>query len=369
MKPELVSRIKDRIRREGRITFEAFMSMALYEPRLGYYASPETEIGRAGDFYTSPHLHPAFGWMMARQLEEMWDFMGKGPFTVVEQGPGKGWLARDILDHLKGREIYGNLGYCLCEVNPDLAKSQRGLLIEHKERLLWIESLAAVGPVKGVFLSNELLDAFPVHVVEKRNGRFMEVYAALDGDDFVEILGPASTPGIEKYFLDFPPEEELPEGYRTEVNLAMKGWLKEVADALEEGFVITVDYGWPAWEYLSPERNRGTLLGYFRHRVTENFFENIGEQDMTAHVNFSALKKWGEDVGLRCLGFCPQGTYLVSAGIDELMEGLSQDGILKIKGLLLPGTMGETHKIMIQYKGKGEPDLRGFRLRNLAGRL
>jgi SAM-dependent MidA family methyltransferase len=142
-----------------------------------------------------------------------------------------------------------------------------------------------------------------------------------------------------------------------------------VNDALSEGFVLTIDYGYPAWDYYSEERNRGTLLCYREHQVCEDPYQNIGDQDITAHVNFTSLKKWGEELGFRTLGFCPQGTYLISLGIDEVITELYGDSpdpfdIARIRGLILPQGMGESHKVMILYKGKGNPALRGFDLRN-----
>lgn len=346
------------------------MAMALYEPGMGYYTNPETGIGRAGDFYTSPHLHPAFGWMLARQLEEMWALMGKGRLDVIEQGPGMGYLAKDILDYLADKELYAELNYHLVELNPALAASQKKLLERHGARISWHENLSGLRCEKGVIIANELLDAFPVHVVQlnetRLNGWWQEVFVGLEGGKkFIEVLAPPSTGEIAEYLEEFlPKDEEFPQGYRTEVNLAMKGWVKEVSGIFAQGFVICIDYGYPAWDYYSPERNRGTLLCYHRHQVSEDPYSNAGTQDMTAHVNFSALKKWGGENGLRALGFCPQGTYLISAGMEEIMRGLSQPDILKIKGLLLPGTMGETHKVMVLYKGQGSPELKGFKLRD-----
>jgi len=346
------------------------MSRALYEPGIGYYTRPETEIGRAGDFYTSPHLHPAFGWMLGKLLEEIRPRITSKKFSVIEQGPGKGLLAKDILDRLKRKEIYEELEYFIIEINPHLRERQKALLKDHEEKITWLGSLDALKgkSLQGALLSNELLDAFPVHVVEMTGEGLKEIHVTTKNESFEEIKGPLSTPLIEEYLREFAPEE-FPEGYRTEVNLGIKDWVREISDILDKGFIITVDYGYPGWELYSPERNRGTLLAYYRHQVTEDFYERIGEQDLTAHVNFSALKKYGEELGFNCLGYTRQGTYLVSAGIDGFMAGMDPFETAKIKGLLLPGTMGETHKIMVQYRGDGEPRLKGFALRNEAKSL
>lgn len=365
---ELEGIIRERIRREGPITFEAFMNEALYHPGLGYYASPDTEIGRAGDFYTSPHLHAAFGAMLGKQVEEMWRVMGKpGDFTVVEAGAGRGWLARDMLDALRDKEIFASLSYVLVEPSPHMARRQGDLLSEYGEKLRWAGAFRELGPVRGCVVTNELVDALPVHLVEMTEEGLREVYVTADEKGFGETLGPPSDEAVGRYIEEF--SEGLPTGYRTEANLAARDWLGEVAGALEAGFVLTVDYGYPAWEYYSPERPRGTLLCYRGHQAGENPYENVGGQDITAHVNFTALRKWGEELGLRPVGFARQGVFLVSLGIDEYIRGLGprdfEFEVARIKGLIMPGTMGESHKVLVQYKGGGEPPgLRGFAMKN-----
>jgi SAM-dependent MidA family methyltransferase len=363
----LAEKIRETIEREGPITFETFMDMALYYPGLGYYTSEGTEIGKSGDYYTSPHLHPVFGAMLGRQAEEMWEIMGRPRrFDIVEFGSGRGWLSSDMLRYLRGKEIFESLNYTIVELNPHMKEKQKQLLSEFSGKISWA---VPNGPedIRGCVLSNELLDAFPVHLVEMRDG-LKEVYVATEGGAFVETTGPPSTASIADYLGEF--SISLPEGYRTEVNLRIKPWLKGVASMLSEGFVVTVDYGYPAHEYYSEERTRGTLLCYHRHKTGEDPYENIGKQDITAHVNFSSLKKWGEELGLKGLGFARQGVFLVSLGIDKAISELyggSPDylaEVAKIKGLIMPGGMGDTHKVMVQHKGGGSPALRGFAMKN-----
>jgi SAM-dependent MidA family methyltransferase len=347
------------------------MEMALYFPALGYYTRATTIIGRAGDFYTSPHLHPLFGAMIGKQIEEMWYLLGRPTeFHVIEMGAGSGYLAKDMLQYLRAREMYQSLRYVIIELNPSVRISQGLLLSEFAGTVKWSDRLTDIGPITGCLLSNELLDAFPVRLVEMEKG-LREVYVSVnDQNEFIEIKKPCSHE-VEKYFDEFSVDIPLvmESGYRTEVNLRIKEWLREISAILERGFVITVDYGYPADDYYSPERNRGTLLCYHQHQVIENPYINIGEQDLTAHINFSALKKWGEEVGLSTVGFAPQGTYLIALGIDEVMADMPDllSDVLdtpKIKGLLLPEGMGESHKVMVQYKGREEVRLRGFALRN-----
>jgi SAM-dependent MidA family methyltransferase len=360
-----------RIASEGPLSFEVFMEMALYFPKLGYYTKETTTIGRKGDFYTSPHLHPLFGAMIGKQMEEMWQLLDRPlEFRVVEMGAGSGYLAKDMLEYLEGREIYESLDYSIVELNPSVKVRQSALLNDFRSKVRWFDRLIDVGQVTGCFLSNELLDAFPVRLVEMNDG-LQEIYVSIRGNnEFVEIERNCSRE-VEEYFGEFSVDvaSVMQKGYRTEVNLRIKDWLREISASLERGFVLTVDYGYPADDYYSSERGRGTFLCYHRHQVNEDPYINIGEQDMTAHVNFSSVKKWGEDVGLRTVGFVPQGTYLISLGMDEVMAdmpGLAGDAFdnAKIKGLLLPEGMGESHKVLVQYKGQKDIRLRGFELRN-----
>ncbi len=369
--------IIERIKREGPISFEAFMEMALYYPGLGYYTKDLAAIGREGDFYTSPHLHRIFGAMLGRQMEEMWMALGfPETFRIVELGAGMGYLARDMLQYVASLQFgphssgfFDSLEYTIVEPGAGFKKEQHELLSQFLSKVTWVSSLSDLVPVTGCFLSNELLDAFPVKMVEK-NDTLHEIFVSAREEELVEMKIPCGQE-VREYFTELG--IELPEGYRTEVNLKVRGWIAKVSEKLKEGFVVTVDYGYPAWDYYSEERNRGTMLCYYRHQVNANPYLNIGEQDITAHVNFSSLKRWGEERGLKAGGFCGQGAYLVSLGIDEVIELYSDISdpfeIAKIKGLILPEGMGESHKVMIQHRGHGKVKLRGFALRNQWGKL
>ncbi|MBI5203662.1 MAG: SAM-dependent methyltransferase [Nitrospirae bacterium] len=373
----LHQKIIQRIKKDGSITFKSFMEMALYEPELGYYTSQNTKIGRAGDFYTSSHLHPVFGMMLGKQIEEMWVIMGKpSAFQIIEMGAGAGYVCKDMIDYYKGlgiggqgleREIIKNLQYIIMELNPAMRKQQKKLLADYSDKIRWVASLNELNNIKGCILSNELLDAFPVHLIEMEN-EIKEVFVSADGEALKEIKEKPSTNGIADYLKEF--SVELPKRYRTEINLDIKKWLNEANNALIEGFILTIDYGYPAWDYYSEDNDRGTLLCYHKHQTAENPYQNIGEQDITAHINFSSVKKWGEELNIKTLGFCQQGTFLMSLGIDEAIAEIHKNSpdylfeVARIKKLILPGTMGETHKVMIQYKGNGEPRLRGFSIKN-----
>ncbi len=398
--------IINRIKKERAITFETFMQMALYHPGLGYYSSPQTTIGRDGDFYTSPHLHPVFGAMIGKQLMEMWMIMGRpSEFYAVEIGAGIGYLCKDIFDYLlKPSEdsstapdksgFLNSIRYVIVEPYDHFQERQKRLLDEllknppfakvggevidppqshplpsvRKEHLIsWVKSLSELYDIIGCIFSNELLDAFPVHLVEMDN-ELKEVFVTYNGEKLEEKLGNVSTEDLVHYVNQH--HIELQPGYRTEINLQIRKWLGDINKVLSRGFLLIIDYGHTAREYYNIDRTKGTLLCYHKHLFNENPYQHIGEQDITAHVNYSSLKKWGEEFGLKTLGYCPQGTFLVAAGIDEVITELYSNStdyfseISKIKGLILPQGMGESHSIMIQYKGEGLPELRGFLMRN-----
>ncbi len=377
--------IIDRIKQKGPIPFDQFMEMALYYPDLGYYSSPARTIGKKGDFYTSPHLHPIFGAMIAKQLMEMWEIMGRPPvFHTVEIGAGLGYLCKDIFDFLckspegpspvqDKNDFLESLSYVIIEPYRHFKVSQAEILGEHSKSIQWKASLNECEEgMSGCILSNELLDAFPVHLIEMRN-ELGELYVNHDGTAFTEEHMPVQSSDISKYVEQF--SISLMAGYRTEINMKIKSWLAMISAVLQHGFVLTIDYGHSAKEYYDEDRTKGTLLCYHQHMFNENPYTYIGEQDITAHVNFSSVMRWGEEQGLRTAGYCPQGTYMISSGIDEVITELYADApdylseVSKIKGLIMPGGMGESHSVMIQYKGEGMPELRGFSMRNNRERL
>ncbi|ACM20115.1 protein of unknown function DUF185 [Geotalea daltonii FRC-32] len=369
--PALKDILLERIWKAGRLTFADFMAACLYEPGLGYYTSPGRKVGAEGDFYTSMNVHLMFGRLIAREISRMWEILGSPEsFTIAEAGAGGGQLARDILDTIAetNRSFYDVLTYRLIEKEPTLKEAQQEKLTRHLARLSWSapEDLAA-GRLhfSGCVLSNELIDAMPVHLVEMTPAGLMEVYVtAIDGE-FGEMLDEPSTPALADYLKENG--VTLLAGQRGEINLAATGWLRSVADTLEKGFVLTIDYGYEADELYAPMRKNGTLLCYYQHTTCEDPYTRVGAQDITSHVNFTALIREGVKCGLHRAWFGEQYRFLLGAGLMEEMLALEKSGAtetellktrLALKKLMLPdGGMGDTFRVLIQAKEVEDPRL------------
>jgi len=351
------------------------MEWCLYHPEDGYYQSERVRIGRNGDFYTGPCVHPLFGVLIARQLSQMSERLGGTFFDVVEQGGGKGFLCEDILQWAKQKDptFYERLRYHLIETSPHSLKEQKDRLVEHQKegKVFWMEPEAferGKALVEGCFLSNELVDAFPVHRVIFDRGILREIYVTQDHSQLKEQWGELSDPRIASYFQCV--DIALREGQRAEVSLKALDWVEKVARSLKKGFVLTIDYGYLAKELYGPHRSEGTLLCYYQHRTSQNPYERLGEQDITSHVNFSGLIQKGEEVGLHLTGFVPQYQFLLALGLLQEMESLGRDLSemdalqlrLSLKHLIEPEMgMGEVFKVLIQHKGMDQPQLDGLR--------
>ena len=367
--------ILSQIERKGPIPFSQFMEWCLYHPEYGYYPSEGTKIGKDGDYYTASCVHPLFGEMIAKQFLQMAEILREDHFEVVEIGGGRGFLCQDILDWTKKRSLhfYKGLHYTLVETSAHLLREQKERLRPYEEegKIGWMDLETferGRDHTDGCILSNELVDAFPVHQVIFEDGKLKEIYVTQNKGNIVEEVGALSDPRISPYF-DLM-SIRLEEGQRAEVNLKALDWMKQVGRFLKKGFVLTIDYGYLADELYAPHRRRGTFLCYYRHQTSENPFEHLGEQDMTSHVNFTALIKAGEEVELRFAGLVTQYRFLIALGVLQEMESLNQevsefDGLkwrLSLLHLIEPERgMGEIFKVLIQHKGVGEPVLDGLR--------
>ncbi len=367
--------IFSQIEKRGAVPFSQFMEWCLYHPDDGYYRSERTHIGRDGDFYTSPCVHPLFGGLIAKQLFQMSEQLEGAWFDVVEQGGGRGFLCEDILRWAKknASAFYQRLRYHLIEPSPHLLKEQRERLKDHEKsgKVFWMDPRAfeeGNAPMEGCFLSNELVDAFPVHQVIFDHGNLKEIYVTQDHGQLKEQCREPSDPRIASYFPSM--DVALQEGQRAEVNLKALDWVEKVAGCLRKGFVLTIDYGDLAKELYGSHRRDGTLLCYHQHRISENPYERLGEQDMTSHVNFSSLIQKGEEVGLHLTGLVPQYRFLLALGLLQEMESLGREmsetdalqSRLSLKHLIEPEMgMGEVFKVLIQHKGIRPSQLDGLR--------
>ncbi|MCK4535864.1 MAG: SAM-dependent methyltransferase [Desulfuromonadales bacterium] len=372
----LQAMIKAQIDSEGGLSFAAFMKQCLYQPEHGYYMTDRERIGKSGDFFTSSSVHTLFGRLIARQLIQMDELLGAETFQIVEQGAGEGHLALDVLDAISEErpQLYERLVYNIVERGPESRRRQAQALSAHADLVRWCDaddwSIAA-----GCYLSNELVDAFPVHLLEKHQGAIQEIFVINDpAGGFTEELREPSSPALAEYFtwLGTGPVE----GNRIEANLAAPDWMRRVGQQIERGFVLTIDYGYPAEELYALHRRTGTLMCYHRHQADENPYEKVGEKDITAHVDFTALQLAGAEVGLQTLWFGEQYRFLMSLGFVEELMRLEAETVdekearalrLTLKNLIMPeGGMGETFKVLVQGKNVGQPDLIGARaLRDL----
>ncbi len=358
------------------------MELALYNLQNGYYMTSGSQeataretgrerIGWSGDFYTAPDVHPLLAKAIFKQIQEVDDLLDHpSELSVLEMGGGKGLLARDILreGEMVAPEVLSRLSYVLIECSPAMRASQEHHLGEFLQKGLsiqWAPSLSELEnrQVIGVIFSNEFVDALPVHRVTMQNGSLKEVFVDVEGEGFGERLGPPSSDKISTYLKDG--QVNLPEGYTTEVHLEALRWIGEIDRVLERGIVLTIDYGHTAQDYYGSPRKDGTLLCYYRHTVSDQPYAHVGEQDITAHVNFSGLALAGERTGLSVTGYTNLMSFLLSLGAEEMLAGLDQESkeLQSAIHLMRPNGMGETFKVLIQHKGIQDPSLKGLRYR------
>ena len=339
----MLSRLSEEIRRsDGWISFARYMEIVLYEPGLGYYASSARKLGPAGDFVTAPELGSLFGRSLARQLKAI-----EGP--IVEFGAGSGALAETLLGQ-------GVSEYRIVETSPDLQLRQRERL---GQRVRWLERLPE--RLRGVLIANEVVDAMPVHAVAWRETGIMERGVGLvDGR-----LQWAERPARGE-LLEAAQALGIAAPYESEIGLVGRAWMREIASRLEQGVILIVDYGFPRPEYYHPQRASGTLMCHYRHQAHGDPFAHPGEEDVTAHVDFTALAEAAVDAGLEVLGYTTQAQFLVNCGITDVLGEANAENALhyaplaaEAQTLLSPAEMGELFKVLAVGRGVDRP-LLGF---------
>ncbi len=314
-----------------RVTFADFMDWVLYEPELGYYSRAD-RYALPADFVTSPHVSQDFATLLANQFVQMWHLLDSpANFTLLEVGAGSGVLARDLLMAIQKHypEFAGVLTYKIAERSAGLQTSQQQQL--QSQGVIWVDlNDLPANALTGCIFSNELVDALPVHRVTLHQGQLQEIYVTIqeegDGIRFREEIGDLSTPRLRQYFEDLGIDflsPAYPEGYQTEVGLAALDWLHSVGTVLQKGYLLTIDYGHTASRYYHPTRSQGTLMAYRRHQMQADLYAQIGQQDLTAHVNFSALEEQGKSLELQPLGLVTQEQFLSALGILDRLANLA----------------------------------------------
>lgn len=330
---------------QNRITFADYMNWVLYHPEYGYYSINKPKLGAEGDFVTSPYLGSDFGEMLAEQFFQIWEIMDcPNAFTLVEMGAGQGILASDILLYLQKKypDFFQCLNYIIIEKSNFLKAQQQHQLkktLAASISIQWcdLEDIPN-NNIIGCFFSNELVDAFPVHQIIVQDQQLQEIYITLDSEvKFKEIIAELSTEKITDYFklidIDLC-SNSYPERYRTEVNLAALDWIKTLVTKLNQGFILTIDYGYTAQRYYLASRKEGTLQCYYQHSHHNDPYLNIGRQDITAHVNFTALQLYGKDWGIDGVGFTQQALFLMALGLGDRISALSQPSNYSISEIL-----------------------------------
>jgi SAM-dependent MidA family methyltransferase len=337
--PVLVERLQNEIRDSGPVTFARFMEIALVDPEHGYYATSEARPTRSGDFLTAPELHPIFGATIGRAIESQWQAIGRpAVFTLVEFGAGSGRLALDVLVGLGDRSsaLLEAIRYRPIEV----VEAKEAAILERLSSAGFGSQVATIPPssrrgddsATGVILANEFLDALPVHRVEQGSDGLRELFVGWSQAEraFVVIPGPPSTPALAERLRS--ENVALERGQQAEICLELDSWAAAASASVERGFAIILDYGAEAPELYRPDRRRGTLLAYSGHRVNEDPFTAIGRQDLTAHVDFTAISAVLGGHRWQRLGITTQATFLVASGLQDELAARRADPAMTPEG-------------------------------------
>jgi len=357
----------------GRIGFDRFMELALYAPGLGYYSAGSHKFGEAGDFVTAPELSPLFSRCLARQCNEVLETLGDG--DILEFGAGSGVMAADILLELAALDnLPGN--YYILELSAELRARQQQTIGEKvpelASRVVWLDTLPEAG-FTGVVLANEVLDAMPVHRFRIHEGEPLELCVVWNGERF-ELDEDAPDAALYERLKWLQQHYGLVEGYSSELNLRGEEWVKSLGDFLERGVALLIDYGFPGPEFYHPQRSNGTLMCHYRHRAHDDALILPGLQDITAHVDFTAVAEAALAAGLSVRGFANQANFLIASGLTALLaetgDDLKQQLSLaaQVKRLTMPGEMGELFKVLALSR-EWEGTLQGFSLRDERARL
>lgn len=344
----------------GILPFADFMYQALYSPGLGYYSAGNRKFGIAGDFITAPELSPLFSQCLAQQCQQVLEVLNGG--VILELGAGSGIMALDILQTLAHLNTLPDT-YFILEPSADLQQRQQARLAKHPDlyaRVQWLTQWPAE-PLKGIILANEVLDALPVHRFQVTDQAILAYFVLFENEQFNWHLAP-----IDDALKATIQALALPVGYTSEINPLLPAWIRSIATILAEGMVLLLDYGFPSTEYYHPQRSQGTLMCHYRHYAHDNPLILVGLQDITAHVNFSAVAEAAIATDLQVSGYTSQANFLLACGLIERLAtyniGDTQTYLRlaqQTKTLILPSEMGELFKVMALTRGLSIP-LLGF---------
>lgn len=347
---KLEAKILEEIDAQGAITFARYMELALYAPGLGYYSAGARKFGATGDFITAPEISPLFARCIARQCQQVLQHLGGG--DILEFGAGSGILAADLLLELEKLNCLPKHYYIL-EISADLRERQQQLLKEKIPKffakIIWLDHLPEE-KLQGVIIANEVLDAMPVHKFKMESG-IKEYYVSAEGNNLIWHLGEPSNTILAEQIAALG----LSEGYDSEINLIISNWIAGVSAILHQGLILLSDYGFLREEFYHPQRSMGTLMCHYRHHAHDNPLLYPGLQDITAHVDFTAVGEAAEKAGLVVAGYTNQANFLLNCGIAEM--AVAQDAAEQyklsnqVKKLLLPSEMGELFKVMSLTRG------------------
>lgn len=365
---KLIEHIREGIALAGDfLPFDQYMEQVLYAPGLGYYSAGSRKLGKEGDFITAPEISSLFSFCLANAIQPALE-SGQGQWSdILEVGAGSGRMAADILLQLEKNNCLPG-SYMILERSADLRERQQQTLQQRCahlfERVSWLDDLPQ--GFNGVVVANELLDALPVHRVIKQQDQWYEL-GVQDGEQFSYTTRPLINSRLQQRLQTIEADQgELPEGYTTEINLAAEDWINSVSSCMESGYVLLVDYGHSQHEYYHAQRQQGTLMCHYRHRAHDDPFVYPGLQDITAHVDFTAMADAALDSGLKVRGYTAQALFLMDTGLNQLAESMSSDDAEKqlklateIRRLTLPQEMGESFKVILLSKN-AENLLPGF---------
>ncbi len=357
----------------GRIPFSRFMELALYAPGLGYYSAGNQKFGEAGDFVTAPEISPLFSRTLARQVAQILDAINGG--TIIEFGAGQGTMAADMMAELERIDSLPEC-YQILEVSADLRQRQQQTIRQKTphlfDRFQWLEQMPEKG-FRGVVVANELLDAMPVTRFVVDNGNALEIFITWNGESFETTADQFISENCEKRAQQLVRQFQLYDGYSSEINLHAENWISSVGEFIDQGAAIIIDYGFPEHEYYHPQRNSGTIMCHYRHRSHPNPLIFPGIQDITAHVDFTAMATAAVKVGMAVRGYTSQVAFLMGAGITSLipeaeneMDSMAMNQAMM--KLTSPSEMGALFKVLILGKGVNAP-LIGTSLRDDRARL